>query len=296
FTVTSVGFPTPTLSEGGGLPAGVRFTDHGDGTATLAGTPAAGTARVYHLMITAQNGVSPAATQAFTLTVNPPPGFHREPGSATDVGVGANGSVWVVGTNAVPGGFGIWRFAGTGWVAVPGGGVSIAVDPAGNPWVTNSLHQIWRWTGHAFVHVPGQATDVGVGADGSVWVVGTNPAPGGFGISQITAAGTVPVAGGAVSISVDPAGNPWVTNSLHQIWRWTGHAFVRVAGSATDIGVGANSAAWTVGTNPTPGGFGISQITTTGHQPVSGGAIRIAVNPAGNPWVTNSLSQIFSFH
>ena len=42
FTVTSTGFPTPALSEVGSLPSGVTFVDNGDGTATLAGTPAAG--------------------------------------------------------------------------------------------------------------------------------------------------------------------------------------------------------------------------------------------------------------
>ena len=45
--------------------------DNGDGTATLAGTPAAGTGGLYALTITATNGVVPDATQSFTLTVNP---------------------------------------------------------------------------------------------------------------------------------------------------------------------------------------------------------------------------------
>ena len=41
--------------------------DNGNGTATLAGTPAAGTAGTYAMTITAANGVDP--TQSFTLTV-----------------------------------------------------------------------------------------------------------------------------------------------------------------------------------------------------------------------------------
>jgi hypothetical protein len=57
----------------GALPPGVTFTHNGDGTATLAGTPAAGTSGVYRLTITAANGVSADATQAFTLTVVAPP-------------------------------------------------------------------------------------------------------------------------------------------------------------------------------------------------------------------------------
>jgi Putative Ig domain len=73
FTVASTGSPTPALAESGTLPSGLRFTDKGNGTATLAGAPAAGTAGTYPITITASNGVSPAATQRFTLTVIGPP-------------------------------------------------------------------------------------------------------------------------------------------------------------------------------------------------------------------------------
>ena len=75
--MTTTGFPTPALSETGALPTGVTFVDNGDGTATLAGTPAAGTGGTYPLTITATNGVSPDATQTFTLTVAPRPGHHQ---------------------------------------------------------------------------------------------------------------------------------------------------------------------------------------------------------------------------
>lgn len=70
FTVTTTGTPTPTLSFTGTLPAGVTFTDNGNGTATIAGTPAAGTNGSYPITITASNGTAPNATQNFTLTVN----------------------------------------------------------------------------------------------------------------------------------------------------------------------------------------------------------------------------------
>ena len=67
--MTTTGFPTSALTETGALPTGVTFVDNGDGTATLAGTPAAGTGGTYPLTITAANGVVPDATQSFTLTV-----------------------------------------------------------------------------------------------------------------------------------------------------------------------------------------------------------------------------------
>jgi hypothetical protein len=69
FTITATGFPIPALSATGSLPAGVRFTDRGNGTATLAGTPALSAGGSYFLTLTAHNGLGPDATQGFTLTV-----------------------------------------------------------------------------------------------------------------------------------------------------------------------------------------------------------------------------------
>ena len=71
FAVTSTGSPTATLTETGALPGGVTFTDNGNGTATLAGTPAAGTQRQLPDHDHRGQRGRPNATQAFTLTVNP---------------------------------------------------------------------------------------------------------------------------------------------------------------------------------------------------------------------------------
>lgn len=71
FTVTSTGFPIPTLSATG-VPAGLMFTPgpNGTGTATLSGTP--GSSGSFTIVFTAQNSVSPNATQNFSLTVTGP--------------------------------------------------------------------------------------------------------------------------------------------------------------------------------------------------------------------------------
>lgn len=68
-TITTTGSPLPAFWCTGALPSGVHFVDHNDGTAVLSGTPAAGTAAVYPLVITAYNGTTPNATQNFTLTI-----------------------------------------------------------------------------------------------------------------------------------------------------------------------------------------------------------------------------------
>ncbi len=81
-TITATGVPTPSIAESGALPAGVTFTDNGGGTASLSGTPAAGTAGSYVLTLTASNGVNPAATQTFVLTVQPAPSPSQGPTAA----------------------------------------------------------------------------------------------------------------------------------------------------------------------------------------------------------------------
>ena len=97
FTVTTSGSPTPSISETGALPSGVTLTDNGDGTATLAGTPAAGTGGTYPIGIDASNGISPDGTQAFTLTVDGAPSItsgdsatfsEGDPGSSTITSTG----------------------------------------------------------------------------------------------------------------------------------------------------------------------------------------------------------------
>jgi hypothetical protein len=72
FTITTTpGVPaTTTLSESGKLPCGVSFKAGCNGTATLSGTPAAGSGGVYALTISAGNAPSSLTTQAFTLTVD----------------------------------------------------------------------------------------------------------------------------------------------------------------------------------------------------------------------------------
>jgi len=83
--------PNAALTELGALPPGVTFTDNGDGTATIAGSPATSSGGLYQLAITAANGVGADAHQSFALTVNEPPqitsgGFGRVHGRIGRIG------------------------------------------------------------------------------------------------------------------------------------------------------------------------------------------------------------------
>jgi hypothetical protein len=69
FTFRTTGFPKPDITYARSLPGGLSFVDHGNGTATLSGTPEPGTAGNYELTLTACNGILPCDVQQFTLEI-----------------------------------------------------------------------------------------------------------------------------------------------------------------------------------------------------------------------------------
>jgi hypothetical protein len=98
FTITTTGSPTPTITLDGAQPAWLSFVDNTDGTATLSGTPDAGSDLSYSFTITARNGVSPVATQDFTL------GIPRTPASTQLVNISTRLAIQT-GNNVCIGGF-----------------------------------------------------------------------------------------------------------------------------------------------------------------------------------------------
>jgi hypothetical protein len=128
FTVTATGSPTPAISESGLLPSGVTFVPNANGTATLSGTPAAGSASSYQITFTAANGVGADASQAFTLTVNPSssgvPGQPAPPSAKAGPGKGVS-LTWTPPTN---GGSAITGYTLNRYVAC---------DPSTSPFVLN---------------------------------------------------------------------------------------------------------------------------------------------------------------
>ena len=78
------------------------MTDGGNGTATLAGTPAAGSKGSYPITITATNGVSPNATQSFTITVNAAPAARRSPAPAATTFAAGSAGTFTVTTTGIP--------------------------------------------------------------------------------------------------------------------------------------------------------------------------------------------------
>ena len=95
FTVTTAGYPTPTLGYTGTLPTGVTFVDNGNGTGTLSGmTTQTGT---FPIIFSATNGISQPATQNFTLIIDAAPQFTSANNAAYDIETGFHFTVTTTG-------------------------------------------------------------------------------------------------------------------------------------------------------------------------------------------------------
>jgi Tectonin domain len=246
--------------------------------------------RAILLVLLSIAGVLGTATPSSAATVN----WTLLPGRASDIGVGASGAVWAIGTNPVPGGYGIHQYVNGQWVAIAGGAVRVAVGPDGWPWIVNSDGRIFRRSGSSWVLLPGSARDIAVGGDGNAYIIGTTPVPGGYRIYRYveTFGSWVEVGGGAVRIAAGTEGRPWVVNSDGRVFRMDGGSWTALPGTARDVGAGGGRV-WIVGTNPVPGGYGIRVFDGVDWDPVPGGGVAISAGRDGDPWLVNSYGEIF---
>lgn len=148
-------------------------------------------------------------------------------GSAVELGVGADGTVWALDPTPVGGGYRIKRWDGNAWETMPGGAMKIAVGSADHLWIVNDAMAIYRWTGTDLEEMPGAAMDIGVGADGTVWIIGTNKIAGGYDIYKWVGEAGATVwekqPGAAMHISVGSASYIAIVDETDVIYRWDGH-------------------------------------------------------------------------
>ena len=260
FSVTTTGFPKPTLTKTAGtLPTGVTFVDNGDGTATLAGTPAAGTAGSYPITITAHNGIGSDATQNFTLQVNEAPAITSANTTTFTVGTAGSFNVTATGTPAP-------TFSETG--ALPSG---VTLTSAGVLSGTPAAN-----TGGSYPITITASNGVGTNATQSFTLV-VNQAP----AITSTASATF-VVGTAGTFTVTTTGNPTATISE------TGALPSGV--TLTDNGNGTATLAGT----PATGTAGSYPITITAHNGIGSDATQsftLQVNQA--PAITSGNTATF---
>jgi hypothetical protein len=80
-----------------------------------------------------------------TLRRNPSGSWQQIAGSVTAVTVANDGTVRLLGTEQVEGGYAILRRSGNGWRRVDGGAVALSAGAV--PWLVNAEGRVFVWTG-----------------------------------------------------------------------------------------------------------------------------------------------------
>jgi len=147
--------------------------------------------------------------------------FHRVSGGATDISIGADGSIFIIGTGPCNNsGCTVYELKDSKWNPYPGSGVRLAVDPTGHPWVVNQEGEIYQWLSPRFRRVEGKATDIAIGRDASIHVVGTSPCDStGCRVYQLSNNAWVDAALNGVNIAASSRDDVWVTNAANEIYR-----------------------------------------------------------------------------
>jgi hypothetical protein len=105
---------------------------------------------------------------------------------ARDIGANAK-AVWIIAGSEETGGYGIYRWSGSGWEKVPGSAVRIGVGPSGEPWVVNNtglVHVLVNGSFQLFsgggagldIAVSPSGTPILIGMDNVVWGYNANSA------------------------------------------------------------------------------------------------------------------------
>jgi hypothetical protein len=292
----SIKLSSETLTLGAGLTAQVAsanytasqltWTSSDTTVATVDNTGLVTTLKPGNITISIKNTEhNQSATLNLTVT----------PGKFTDVGVGADGSVFLVGADQLPGtlGYRVYKYVNNELHKLPDcAAIRIAVSPQGVPWVINYQNQVLMYSDGAWQQKPGLATDIGIGADGSIYAVSTTvySTTGGFTILKWngTAWDTMTDCSGT-RIAVDQHGTPWVTNKSNIVYQYSGSVLWNPinAVQANDIGIGSNGAvyisAWDTGVygyNPPVYQFNGTSFTQVNN--VFGTAL--SVGPTGAIW------------
>jgi hypothetical protein len=304
FTITTNANPTAGLSETGALPAGVSFVDNGNGTASLAGTPAAGTGGVYAITITANNGVAPNATQSFTLTVNEAPSITSD--ANTTFTVGSAGSFTITtgphyptpaaltesgalpaGVSFVDNGSGTASLAGT--PAAGTGGVYSIVITASNGVAPNATQSFTLTVNEAPSITSAASTTFTVGSAGSFTITtGSHyPTP-----AALTETGSLPSGvsfvdngNGTASLAGTPAAG---SGGVYAITITANNGVAPNATQAFTLTVKeAPSITSAASTTFTVGSAGSFTITTGPHYPTPAALTETGALPAGVSFVDN---------
>lgn len=225
--------------------------------------------------------------------------WERMPGKGKDISVGADGSVFVVGSS--DGNSPVYRWNGITWENRGGFSVLIAVGPQGDPWVVDKRSNLAHFENGAWQPVVsnGSVTDVSVSTNGTVYVVGGRFCDCGqvFNETMYRLDGTNFVDLGLKGVVLHPApdGQLWTVDAATTIHRGTvNNSGATIPGNALDLSVGANGDVWIIRRTAFDGYDGdVAFWNGTAFEYAGQFGARIAVAPDGTAWVITDDNRIY---
>ena len=253
-------------------------------------------------------GESVSSSQKESLVNNPWKVFPTLPGSgAVDIGVGANGVVWVIGGLAETGGYGIYYWSSIGWYKVAGAALSIDVDANGNPWIVNNQKEVFKRSNGAWTKVAGSGTarDITVGYDGVVYIVSNMPSPyGAYEVMRWNGYKFVSVSPRAGGLRISAGAK----NGVPVYWYITAEDRVLMGSNdfssakteetnaftlATDVGCGKEGIPYIITKTAATGGFTIQRYVNSVWEEAGGAAVKVDVGANAIPFVVNNIGKIY---
>lgn len=262
------------------------------------------------------------ATPASTYTVN----WVSTSFNAIDVGVGAEGDFYTVGTDGRLYGYNFLINTYTQIVADFDLNTitRVDVDADGTPYVVAGCFGIYYLNCHnIWVKLPGCANDIGVGRGGEVWKIGCDTRAGGFGIWKLfckckckggcerkclrfrpnkystNKTGDVRkcfwyrVEGGAKRIDVGIDGNPIVATDAGAVFRYDGINYIYISGIlARDVSVSNEGLLFAAGINTT-----IYRLVNEANgiwATLSGAALEVTAGPYSQPWAVATNNIVYT--
>ncbi|MCB2213457.1 hypothetical protein KQI52_15180 [bacterium] len=205
------------------------------------------------------------------------------PGIANDIAVGADGTVWIVGSESR--GFLAFRWDDGAWVKAPREGWRrIACGKDGDAYAIDRDYKIFRWRNNDWQELAGAATDIAVGADGTVFIIGSESK--GHRIYKWDDGAWADFPGSNYKrVAVGPDGNPYVVSQDYKIYRWRNDTWQELAGAATDIAVGPDGNLFIIGSE-SKGNNAYRWDDGAWTKLPSNDFRNIAAGPDGQAWVT----------
>jgi len=192
----------------------------------------------------------PGAGDEEPLTV----GWRLLPGSmATDIAAGVDGSLWALGALPCHGGYPLFRWTWEGWLPANAGGVAVAVDAEGHPWIVDAFGTLLQWGGSDWREVRREAHDVVIAHDGGVWVLAGSRTAHGYQVLHRPGDATGDrrsdwhtLEPRAERIAVAPDGAPWIVTPAGEAKRYDGQDWTVQARNVRDVALGPHGEVWVV--------------------------------------------------